>query len=209
MAIQQPSFGNRLVERASDFIWPRIIGSPEPEPQRDPEYRAIRPELIDEIAKNAQQRLEHSERSIDTVNAKLMSLFRLTTLLSTATIAILVGASQLNDPDDKLETWITRVVVFCILYAFSQLMCAVLATISGLNRSAYVVQTKARILPHGQETPNTYKSRHVIDILHMAEQRDWVTNRKVEKIAIAHTALINASLPLAGILISAAILALA
>ena len=145
---------------------------------------------------------------MDTVNAKLMSLFRLTTLLSTVTIAILVGASQLDDPDGKLETWIIRIVVFCILYAFSQLMCAVLATIGGLNRSPYVVQTKARILPHGQETPIAYKSRHVIDILHMAEQRDWVTNRKVEKIAIAHTALINAALPLSGILVSAAVLAL-
>ena len=146
---------------------------------------------------------------MEAVNAKLLSLFRLTSLLATLTIAILVGASQLNEPAGKLEQWLTGVAVASIIYAMLQLLCAVLATIRGLDAKPYVVQTTVGILNYDKEPTEAYRRRQINDVLHMIEQHDWTTDRKVDQIAVAHTALRNSTIPLAILVMASSTLALA
>ena len=196
-------------EHVSDIIWPRITQKVPESPSQPAQPHAIPSELLDSVEETALRRIAQSERHMEFVNAKLLSLFRLTSLLATLTIAILVGASQLNQPDGKLEQWLTGIAVASTIYAMLQLLCAVLATIRGLDAKQYLFQTSAGVLNQGEEPIKMYRRRQISAILHMTEQHDWTTARKVDQIAIAHTALRNSSIPLAVLVMAASTLALA
>ena len=165
--------------------------------------------MLDQVEATALRRMAQSERNMEVVNSRLLSLFRLTSLLATLTIAILVGASQLNRPDGNLERWLTGIAIGFIIFAMLQLLCAVLATIRGLDARPYLYQTTGGILTRDEEPIEMYRRRQISDLLHMIEQHDWTTNRKVDQIAIAHTALRNSSIPLAVLVIAASTLAVA
>ena len=192
----------------SDLIWPRIIGKVPQPPNPPTQPHGIPTELLDPVEATALRRMAQSERHMEAVNAKLLSLFRLTSLLATLTIAILVGASQLNGPDGNLERWLTGIAVGFIIFAMLQLLCAVLATIRGLDAKPYLYQTTVGVLNQDKEPIEMYRRRQISDILHMIEQHDWTTDRKVDQIAIAHTALRNSAIPLAVLVIAASTLAL-
>ena len=194
--------------QVSDLIWPRIIGKV-PQPPNPPiQPHGIPTELLDPVEATALRRMAQSEHNMEVVNAKLLSLFRLTSLLATLTIAILVGASQLNGPDGNLERWLTGITVGFIIFAMLQLLCAVLATIRGLDAKPYLYQSTVGVLNQDEEPIEMYRRRQISDLLHMTEQHDWTTDRKVDQIAIAHTALRNSAIPLAVLVIAASTLAL-
>ena len=195
--------------QVSDFIWPRIIGKVPQPPKPPTQPHRIPTEFLDQVESTALRRMAQSERNMEVVNSRLLSLFRLTSLLATLTIAILVGASQLNVPDGNLERWLTGIAVGFIIFAMVQLLCAVLAAIRGLDAKPYLYQTTEGILNLEEETIEMYRRRQISDLLHMIEQHDWTTDRKVDQIAIAHTALRNSSIPLAVMVIAASTLALA
>ena len=193
----------------SDFIWPRIIGKVPQPPNPPTQPHGIPTELLDQVEATALRRMAQSERNMDVVNSRLLSLFRLTSLLATLTLAILVGASQLKGPDGNLERWLTGIAVGFIIFAMLQLLCAVLATIRGLDAKPYLYQTTEGVLNQDKEPVEMYRRRQISDLLHMIDQHDWTTDRKVDQIAIAHTALRNSSIPLAVLVIAASTLALA
>ena len=195
-------------DQVSDLIWPRIIGNVPQAPNPPTQPHGIPTELLDPVETTTLRRMTQSERHIEAVNVKLLSLFRLTSLLTTLTIAILVGASQLNEPDGNLERWLTGIAVVFIVYAMLQLLCAVLATIRGLDAKPYLFQTTTGIQNQDKEPIDMYRRRQISVILHMIEQHDWTTDRKVDQIAIAHTALRNSTIPLAVLIIAASTLAL-
>ena len=206
----KPSSGIAAIwNQASDFIWPRIIGKVPQPPNPPTQPHGIPTELLDQVEATALRRMAQSERNMDVVNSRLLSLFRLTSLLATLTIAILVGASQLNGPDGNLERWLTGIAVGFIIFAMLQLLCAVLATIRGLDAKPYLYQTTEGVLNQDKEPVEMYRRRQISDLLHMIDQHDWTTDRKVDQIAIAHTALRNSSIPLAVLVIAASTLALA
>ena len=193
----------------SDLFWPRIVGEVPQPPNPPTQSHGIPTELLDQVEATALRRMAQSERNMEVVNSRLLSLFRLTSLLATLTIAILVGASQLNGPADNLERWLTGIAVGFIILAMLQLLCAVLATIRGLDAKPYLYQTTVGVLNQDKESVEMYRRRQISDLLHMIEQHDWTTNRKIDQIAIAHTALRNSAIPLAVLVIAASTLALA
>ena len=209
MADKARSWLADIRDKVSDLVWPRIIGNIPQPPEPPPKPHGIPTEFLDTVETTALRRMAQSEYHAEAVNAKLLSLFRLTSLLTTLTIATLVGASQLNEPDGDLERWLTGIAVVSIIYAMLQLLCAVLATIRGLAAKPYLFQTAAGMLNQEQETIEMYRRRQISDALHMIEQHDWTTDRKVDQIAIAHTALRNSAIPLAVLVVAAFTLALA
>ena len=197
-----------IKEQISDLIWPRITEEVPGAPSQPSQPYEIPAELLDSVEETALRRMAQSERHVEAINAKLLSLFRLTSLLATLTIAILVGASQLSEPNGKLEQWLTGIAVVSTSYAMLQLVCAVLATIRGLDAKPYLFQTSSGVLTQGEEPIKKYRRRQISVILHMIEQHDWTTDRKVDQIAIAHTALRNSTIPLTVLVTSAFTLAL-
>jgi len=195
------------MEGIVDLIWPRITGPREKMPAWSETRHSIPPELLEAVENTAIQRMVQAESRMAVVDRKLLSLFRLTSLLATIAIALLAGATGLIHTDEDVELYLALAAIPLILYSMLQLMCGMNATTRGLEASIYASQTKDSILPLDLETVHSYKRRQIRDIMDVTDQHDWATNRKVEHMQIAYKAIRNTALPLVGLTVVATILA--
>ena len=182
------------------MLWPRITGDEESPPVIDQQPPYILPELLDSVETMLTKRMMQAENRMETVDGKLLSLFRLTSLLATLVIALLAGAAGLIPnvlQDERALVW---AAIGLILYMVVQLICAVNSTIKGLEASGYASQSKATIMPLARETVFEYKRRQFRDIIFVAEQNEWKTNQKVSHMKVAHRAIRNTVLPLIGLI---------
>ena len=190
-----------------DFIWPRITGGKETRPQFQEQGHSIAPEMIDAIETILSNQMTQSENRMTAVDRKLLSLFRLTSLLATLVIALLAGAAGLISKIDQNEQIAAGVAIILILYTMLQLILAVRATISGLEASRYASQTKETILPLEEEHLDSYRNRQIRDIIYVIEQHQWATNSKVSHMQVAYRAIRNTIVPIVGLIASATYLA--
>lgn len=195
-----------LKDQAIDFIWPRLTGPQEKPPELDEQPHVISGELLEVVEKILVHRMVQAENRTVTVDRKLLSLFRLTSLLATLTAVTLAGAARFIPTNKGAEQAFVWVAIWLILYAMIQLICAVNATIQGLEASGYASQTKGTILPLDRERALAYRRRQVRDVMYLIEQHEWATNRKVSHMLIAHRAIRNSVLPLVGLIVTATVL---
>ena len=200
MAHRLKSFLRNLGVQSGDMLWPRITGDEEKSPVIDEQPPYIFPELLATVENMLTQRMTQSETRTATVDGKLLSLFRLTSLLATLVIALLAGAAGLIPSVQREERSLVWAAIGLILYMVAQLICAVNSTIKGLEASGYVSQTKATIMPLPGETVYQYKRRQFRDIIFVAEQNEWRTNQKVSHMKVAHRAIRNTVFPLVGLI---------
>ncbi len=206
MADSLKAFLKKLIDQSMDCVWPRITGPQEKPPEFDEQPHVISRQLLDAVEKILIQRMVQAENRSVAVDRKLLSLFRLTSLLATLTAVALAGAAGFIPTNKGAEQAFVWVAVGLILYAMIQLICAVRATIQGLEASGYASQSKETILPLDRERTLAYRRRQVRDVMFLTEQHDWATNRKVSHMLIAHRAIRNSVLPLVGIIVTATIL---
>ena len=195
-----------LKNQAIDLIWPRLIGPQEKPPELDEQPHVISRELLEVVEKILVQRMVQAENRMVAVDRKLLPLFRLTSLLATLTAVSLAGAAGLIPTNEGAEQALVWVAVCLILYGMIQLICAVNATIRGLEASRYASQTKESILPLDRERTLSYRRRQVRDVMYVTEQHDWATNRKVSHMMVAYRAIRNSVLPLVGLIATATVL---
>ena len=207
MANSPKDFLKNCLEHIADLVWPRISGPQEKMPLWGETPQSILPELLDGVENIVIQRMAQAESRMVTVDRKLLSLFRLTSLLATIAIALLAGATGLIRADEDVERYLALTAIILILYSMLQLICGMNATIRGLEASRYASQTKDSILPLDLETVHSYKRRQIRDIMYVTDQHDWATNRKVEHMQIAYKAIRNTALPLVELTVVATILA--
>ena len=200
------SLKNRM-EGIADLIWPRITGPREEMPGWSETRHSILPELLEAVENIVIQRMVQAESRMAAVDRKLLSLFRLTSLLATIAIALLAGATRLIYTNEDVERYLALGAIVLILYSMLQLICGMNATIQGLEASRYASQTKDTILPLDLETAHSYKRRQIRDIMDVTDQHEWATNRKVDHMKIAYKAIRNTALPLVGLTVIATILA--
>ena len=201
MAHRLISFFRNVADAAADILWPRITGGEDSPPGIDQQPPYILPELLDSVEKMLTQRMTHSENRMTTVDGKLLSLFRLTSLLATLlVVALLAGATGLIASVQQDEGTLIWAAIGLILYMVVQLICAVNSTIKGLEASGYERQSKATIMPLTRETVFEYKRRQFRDMIYVAEQSEWRTNQKVSHMKVAHRAIRNTVLPLMGLI---------
>ena len=196
-----------LRDRIVDFVWPRTTGSQE----RPPDYFdgpfELTADLLDEVKEMLLQRMPQAENRMVTVDRKLLSLFRITSLLATITMAVLIGAAGLSPTGNLHERISAWLAIALILYGILQLTRALSATVRGLERSRYARQSKETIMPLEAEDLVQYKERQISDIIYVTEQHEWATNRKVTQLAVAYRAIRNATISLAGLVCVALVLA--
>ena len=200
------SFRN-LGDQAADLLWPRITGGKESSPVIDEQPPYILPELLDPVENMLTLRMAQAENRTATVDGKLLSLFRLTSLLATLVAALLAGAAGLIPSVQQDEGVLVWAAIGLISYMVVQLICAVNSTIRGLEASGYASQTKATIMALPGETVYEYRRRQFRDIIYVAEQNEWKTNQKVSHMKVAHRAIRNTVLPLVGLIAVVATLA--
>ena len=196
-----------LRDRVVDFVWPRATGSQEGPPDYFDGPFGLTANLLDEVKEMLLQRMPQAENRMVAVDRKLLSLFRVTSLLATITIAVLIGAAGLSptgNPHERISAWLAIVL---ILYGILQLTSALSATVRGLERSRYARQSKETIMPLEGEDLMQYKERQISDIIYVTEQHEWATNRKVTQLAVAYRAIRNSTISLAGLICVALVLA--
>ena len=184
-------------ERIIDLIWPRLTGDPEGPPKCDASICDIDTEFTEEIKKVLMVRMDQADSRNEIIDRKLLSLFRVTSLLATVSIAVFVGAANLTGINPEIPRWLAVCSILTILYIFLQMFRAVIETSQGLRASGYERLGRNTLIPRDSDTLNIYNRRQILNIMYIIEQNEWATNQKVNSMEVAYTAVRNAvwSLP--------------
>lgn len=180
---------NWITER----IWPRLTG-PEPScPKPKCFIRDNNQVALSEVAQIVSHRLEQSKQRQKTVETKLISLFTLTSVLSVVITAALTAVATIGTIDEEIKIYIFGSALL-IGYIAIQIARALWCTISGLTRRKYTQLSSSQITPKCGEIQQNYQIRLYNLVLNQISQHDWVVDRNVEEMAVAHVAIKNAIL---------------
>jgi len=197
----------RWCDKVPDWIWPHLTGEPEPTPNEQLRIDTSDQAVLREIEKVVEMRSGQVDERFRNVETKLVSLLTLTSVLSAAVTASFAAASTMHIQKDcpSIPVLITLLLVF---YVSINLLCALWATVSGLMRQGYQQLPYKDIIPEGKEDHINYETRILNQRLNHAKWNDWVLNKKVSEMAVAHVALQNALSATGGIILMALVTAL-
>ena len=192
-----------------DRIWPRIPGPRE----RCPEEREFTLEGSEEILLKAEgyahalaAKAEERETAID---RKLFSLFSISTVASSVMIAALIGAVTITVPDTTTAPpYLVMLPIGLVAYIAWQMLITVWNTVKGLEARGYRRATPESVIPKKDDDKAKYVARKINEMMNTTRHNDWMTNRKLEDMKVAHTALANAVWAAIGLLVIALVLAI-
>lgn len=174
-----------------DWVWPHLYGKAVPAPNEQLLITATDQKILDELENTIEKRTSQVDERLRNVEAKLMALLTLTSVLSAAVTAAFAVAStmQIERNFPIILVWITIAIVF---YMSMMLLRSLWATVNGLMRRGYKQLTCEEIIPNDNEGQIHYEARLLNQRLNHINWNDWVVNQKVNEMAVAHTALRNA-----------------
>lgn len=184
------------LRKASDWvidrIWPRTTnrsqsGSLEFEEYLSNTAHEYHPVIEAELEKLIAQEDER-HRSVD---RKITSLLAIAPIATTIIIAIVVTAVTTR-LDAILEDWKSYLPLLVTLYIGLQLIRAMIAIIHGQGSTSYSRNTIYGLEPRPEETPETHKIRLTNQSIKNLLENQTATNRKVNRMNIAHCAINNA-----------------
>ena len=200
---------SRAPEWVVDRIWPRITGPRETLPT-DSEFIIEGSEEIllkvEEYAHALAAKAEERETAID---RKLFSLFSLSSVASSVIIAVLIGAATITVPGaTTAPQYLVIPAMGLVAYIALQMLVAVWNTVKGLEARPYRGATPESVIPKEDDDKAKYVARQLNEMVNATRQNDWITNRKVEDMKVAHTALANTFWAALTLLVIALVLAL-
>ena len=178
-------------DRIPDWIWPHLTGNPEPAPEYQGYFSAKHAGSLVEISSVLSSLIAQAEERTRTVDAKLVPLLTLTSLLSTAVAASLAAATTLGTVKEDAQVF-AYLAVFLVFYVAMQILRSLWATVAGLMRKAYKQLSPAGIVPQDGEAGEAYRIRLLNLQANILCWNEWVVDQKVSDMAVAHTALRNA-----------------
>lgn len=182
-----------FLEGIRDFIYPSLTGEPDKHPERGEAISDMDEGVAEEAKKMLLVRMNQAELRSETVDRKLLSLFRITSLLATLAIAIFIGVANLTDEiNSDIPKFLICLSALTILYEFIQMFRAATATLQGLRASRYERLGQNYLIPSNSDTTNIYNQKQISELMYIIEQNEWVVNRKVDSMEIAYTAIRNA-----------------
>ena len=186
---------NQKKERRSlipDWLWPHLTGEPEACPSEETYFSVEHHDLLEEIDRVLLSPLTQVEERVRIVEAKLLGMLALTSVLSAAVTASLVAAFTLGKTEGKAESALASCAVLLIFYVAVQLLRSLWATVAGLINRPYKQLSPADLVPQAEEESQSYRIRLLNLQLNIMQRNEWVVNQKVSEMAVAHTALRNA-----------------
>ena len=187
-----------------DRICPRITGQRESCPtEREFNLEGSEDVLLkaEEYAHALAAKAEERETSID---RKLFSLFSLSSVASSVMIAVLIGAATITVPDaTTAPQYLVIPAMGLVAYIALQMLITVRNTVKGLEARPYRGATPESVIPKKDEDKAKYVARQLNEMMNTTRHNDWMTNRKLEDMKIAHTALTNAVWAATGLLVIA------
>ena len=187
-----------------DRIWPRIPGPRE----SCPEEREFTLEGSEEILLKAEEYAhalaEKAEERETAIDRKLFSLFSISTVASSVMIALLIGAATITVPDATTEPpYLVILAIGLVAYIAWQMLITVWNTVKGLEARDYRRATPESVIPKKDDDKAKYVTRKINEMMNTTRHNDWTTNRKLEDMKVAHTALANAVWAAIGLLVTA------
>ena len=178
-------------EWAVDRIWPRITGQPESFPTAREFNLGGSEETLLKAEEYAHALAAKAEERETTIDRKLFSLFSLSSVASSVMIAVLVGAATITVPDaTTAPPYLVIPAIGLVAYIALQMLVAVWNTIKGLEARPYRGATPESVIPKEDDDKAKYVARQLNEIVNTTRQNDWITNRKVEDMKVAHTVLV-------------------
>ena len=175
-----------------DRIWPRITSPKEQEPKPVQWSDDWEPDTFERVEKATKFLAQQATEREQLVDRKLLSLLAFASVATSVIIAGMIGVSTLDIPATKPATkWLAAVAVCLSAYVALQLINAVLNTVRGLSARPYKRLTAGSIVPAEGETKDDFQKRQLDDMLNAINQNQWVVNRKVDNMNVAHEALKN------------------
>ena len=200
---------SRAPEWAVDRIWPRITGQPESFPTAREFNLGGSEETLLNAEEYAHALAAKAEERETTIDRKLFSLFSLSSVASSVMIAVLVGAATITVPDaTTAPPYLVIPAIGLVAYIALQMLVAVWNTIKGLEARPYRGATPESVIPKEDDDKAKYVARQLNEIVNTTRQNDWITNRKVEDMKVAHTALANTFWAALALLVTALVLAI-
>ena len=192
-----------------DRIWPRITGQPESFPTAREFNLGGSEETLLKAEEYAHALAAKAEERETTIDRKLFSLFSLSSVASSVMIAVLVGAATITVPDaTTAPPYLVIPAIGLVAYIALQMLVAVWNTIKGLEARPYRGATPESVMPKEDDDKAKYVARQLNEIVNTTRQNDWITNRKVEDMKVAHTALANTFWAALALLVTALVLAI-
>ena len=148
----------RLYDLILDSIWPHLRGHPDSQPEDRDSFEAQPAEFLNEVERILASRLIQVEKRDHAVESKLIALLTLTSILS-ATVIVSLAAATALDKAKGIPSIFACVAVIIVLYVVVQLLCLLLATVSGLKRRSYRQLSRADITAKDSETSEEYRVR--------------------------------------------------
>lgn len=182
-----------------DWIYPSLEkkkGQPESDDERAHETVESRvnnlssgEEALEKYLESAEKLIEKEQSRRASVDARLMSIFSLTSIAATVVLTALFSMATGIMP---LPQGIQKgMLVLGCFYLALQLYCALNAAVKGLSRASYSSETAFDILPPDAQKPYDFLRQCIINKFVLLEQHQNVNNEKVDRMAVAHCAIRN------------------
>ena len=180
----------RVYNFVPDWLWPHLKGNKKDPPEYQCHGR-IAGSLLDQVERQLDLKGTVQRERIRAVEAKLMALLTLSSILSAGIAAILTAVATLAQIE-KLPTVPSLITIFLIYYVALQLWRALWSAIAGLTRRAYKALSIDELLPvvTGEEL-GEYRNRILNIHLYILDYNSWVVDQKVSDMAVAHRAYQN------------------
>lgn len=192
-----------------DRIWPRIQGPRESRPEEREFTLEGSEEILLKAEEYAHALAEKAEERETAIDRKLFSLFSISTVASSVMIAGLIGAATITVPDATTEPpYLVILAIGLVAYIALQMLNTVTNTVKGLEARRYRGATPESVIPKKDDDKTKYVAQQINEMLNTTRHNDWMTNRKLEDMKVAHTALANAVWAARGLLVVASALAL-
>ena len=200
---------SRATEWVVDRIWPRIMGQRESFPTDSEFAIGGSEETLLKAEEYAHALAAKEEQRETTIDRKLFSLFSLSSVASSVMIAILIGAATIKVPDaTTTPQYLVIPAIGLVAYIALQMLAAVWNTVKGLEARPYRGATPESVIPKEDDDKAKYVARQLNQMVNAARQNDWINNRKVEDMKVAHAALANTFWAALTLLVIALVLAL-
>lgn len=182
----------KLFDQITDWVWPHLTGDEPHRPTDQDRFSSEHIESLDKASKIFQSCLVEEKERNNSVESRLMALLTLISVLSAVIAASLAAAAttlSMVKEDEKIFAFLAVILVF---YVALQILCSLLAVVSGLMRSCYKNLSPNEIVPQGREASDVYQIRLLNLQVNNLCFNEWVINKRVGHMQVSLTALRNA-----------------
>lgn len=194
-------------DKIPDWLWPHLTGEPVPAPDEQLLPDLLDAKLLESMEHSIEGRLNQVNDRLRNVEAKLVALLTLTSVLSVAVTAVFAVALAVT-PYENLPSAPVWISLALVSYLAVNLLRSLWATVGGLMRRGFREVPYSDLVPRGREDQLAYRSRILAQHLNHAQWNDWVLDQKVSELAVAHVAFRNALSATGGMILLAAFVGL-